>query len=346
MSTLPGGAADKAGLIHEALWGVSAMLDVLRGQSSAICIEEPGVDGAEFYLQQGKIREYWQAKRQVLSQANWSLKLLREKGVLDFFREQAQDGNRCVFASISDAPELRVLAENASAAKTWEVFRDEFLTAKERLHNFNELRIHWNNIPEREAFRYLQIIRVESAGECTLDSQLSRVLQATFAGPPQTALSVLHHLYVSSVHQTLTSDQILKHLEKCGIKPREFQIAAKLRDFVLGITDGYIAGQRSNPFVGREGRWRERLRYLMQFGNLEKGRRFFDLFLRLLDNGTLDDARSMFAENGTFWSMLSLLPKTQPAWHAEVAAHWLGRKVNITSVARWNAFQLLDEYSL
>jgi len=152
MSTLPGGAADKAGLIHETLWGVSAMLDVLGGKADAICIEAPGVDGAEFFLQHGKTREYWQAKRQVLSQANWSLQLLRSNGVLAFFLEQARIGNSCVFASISDAPELRVLAENALDAGKWDIFHDKFLTAKERRDDFNELRKHWDNIPEQEAF--------------------------------------------------------------------------------------------------------------------------------------------------------------------------------------------------
>lgn len=55
MSTLPGGPADKAGLIHEALWGVYAMLKVLCGEADSICIEEPGVDGAEFH-RHGPIR--------------------------------------------------------------------------------------------------------------------------------------------------------------------------------------------------------------------------------------------------------------------------------------------------
>jgi len=50
MSSLPGGAADKGGLNHEAYWGISGMLDVLRREFAAICIEEPGVDGAEFFL--------------------------------------------------------------------------------------------------------------------------------------------------------------------------------------------------------------------------------------------------------------------------------------------------------
>jgi hypothetical protein len=87
MSTLPGGPADKAGLVHEALWGVHAMLQVLHGRADAICIEEPGVDGAEFFLQRCGQREHWQAKRQVLNQENWSLQLLKTRGVLDFFLE-------------------------------------------------------------------------------------------------------------------------------------------------------------------------------------------------------------------------------------------------------------------
>jgi hypothetical protein len=249
MSTLPGGPADKAGLVHETLWGVYAMLKVLCGEADAICIEEPGVDGAEFFLQRGQTREHWQAKRQVLSQGNWSLQLLKSNGVLTFFCDQARSGNFCVFASISDAPELRLLAENASDAKDWAMFRDKFLAAKERRKEFNDLRRHWDNIPEQEVFEYLKCIQVEGARERTLESQLSWVLQATFAGPPQTALSVLHRFYVTSVHQTLTADGILKHLEKCGIKPREFAVAAKLRDFLSGITDSYlIGGLRVQPF--------------------------------------------------------------------------------------------------
>jgi len=51
MSTLPGGPADKAGLKHEALWGVIGMISVLAGEAAAIRIEEPGTDGAEFFSQ-------------------------------------------------------------------------------------------------------------------------------------------------------------------------------------------------------------------------------------------------------------------------------------------------------
>jgi hypothetical protein len=244
MSTLPGGPADKAGLVHEALWGVHAMLQVLHGHADAICIEEPGVDGAEFFLERAGLREHWQAKRQVLSQENWSLQLLKTRGVLDFFLGRLRAGESCVFASISDAPELRALAENARDAKTWDVYRDKFLGSNRRA-DFDELRTYWDNPVELETFDLLLRTRVEGARECTLESLLACVLQVTLTGPPQTALAVLHRLYETSVHQTLTAHSIRQHLEACAIKPRELAVTATMRSLLLGITDSYIAGQRS-----------------------------------------------------------------------------------------------------
>jgi hypothetical protein len=58
------------------------------------------------------------------------------------------------------------------------------------------------------------------------------------------------------------------------------------------------------PYAGQGGEWKERLRYLMEWADHENSRRFFELFLQLIDNGTLDQARDSLAMNGTFWSML------------------------------------------
>ena len=82
------------------------------------------------------------------------------------------------------------------------------------------------------------------------------------------------------------------------------------------------------PFVGKGGNWPQRLSQVVQLANLENGRRFFDLFLRLIDDGTLDDARGS-AVNGTFWSLLYSLAKARPDWIAEVTAHWLLRRLSI-----------------
>ena len=52
------------------------------------------------------------------------------------------------------------------------------------------------------------------------------------------------------------------------------------------------------------------------------------MFLRLVDDGTLDNARGM-ASNGTFWSMLYGLPESRPDWTAEVLKHWLLRRFQL-----------------
>ena len=81
------------------------------------------------------------------------------------------------------------------------------------------------------------------------------------------------------------------------------------------------------PYVGKTGHWPQRLRYVMEWADHEKSRRFFELFLRLIDDGTLDEVRDRFASNGTFWSMLYGMAKARPAWVPEVIAHWLRRRV-------------------
>ena len=67
----------------------------------------------------------------------------------------------------------------------------------------------------------------------------------------------------------------------------------------------------------------------MQWADLEHSRRFFELFLRLIDDGTLDNTRDPFASNSTFWTMLYGLAEARPDWIAEVLAHWLLRRLSI-----------------
>ena len=81
------------------------------------------------------------------------------------------------------------------------------------------------------------------------------------------------------------------------------------------------------PYVDRDGEWRLRLRFLMESAEYHTSRRFFDLFLRLMDNGTLDEARDRFATNGTFWLMLHSLGEHRPEWLPEVLAQRLRRRL-------------------
>ena len=87
------------------------------------------------------------------------------------------------------------------------------------------------------------------------------------------------------------------------------------------------------PYVTANQEWPCRIQHIMQWAELENSRKFFELFLRLIDNGTLDNARGPIAVNSTFWSMLYGLAQARPAWIAEVIAHWLRRRRQLLVIA-------------
>lgn len=76
-------------------------------------------------------------------------------------------------------------------------------------------------------------------------------------------------------------------------------------------------------------RWKTRLRHIMEWADLGTSRSFFELFLRLIDNGTLDEAKGPIAVNSTFWSLMHGLSRSQPSWIPEVLAHWMRRRTSV-----------------
>ena len=92
---------------------------------------------------------------------------------------------------------------------------------------------------------------------------------------------------------------------------------------------GERAAELLEPFVGKGGDWPQRFCHVMQRADYANSRKFFNLFLKLIDDGTLDDARDSFATNGTFWLMLHGLGKERPEWIPEVLEHWLLRRFSI-----------------
>ena len=79
------------------------------------------------------------------------------------------------------------------------------------------------------------------------------------------------------------------------------------------------------PFIGRGGGWPERFQSVMQFADLANSRRFFELFLQLIDDGTLDDDST----DSMFWYNLDSLITVRPDWIPEVLSHWLLRRLSI-----------------
>ena len=253
MSSLSGGAAEKAGATYEALWGVRAMLEILHGNAERIRIEEPRVNGAEFWIERDAGREYWQVKRQLLDRATWTLKALANEGVLTFFLEQRRAGHRCVFASITDAPELRTLVERARDAANaaekredgFEEFIAKFLLEKKWREQFEEVRRHWGNADEADTFSLLCEIEVRSSDDCTLLQNLSFALGAMFDAPGMTTLDCLRTFYQDSVHQVLTCETIRRHLEEVRIRPRVFALEESVFHALKAVTETYVSGQRA-----------------------------------------------------------------------------------------------------
>ena len=113
-----------------------------------------------------------------------------------------------------------------------------------------------------------------------------------------------------------------------------------------------LAGDRVaallEPYVTCGGEWPERLNFIMRWAQLEHSRRLFELFLRLIENGTLDDFGGPISSSGIFWSVLVNQETQHPTWIAEALAQWLRRRLSVvkhtwddTGNPRW---QLLFTY--
>ena len=130
--TLPGGAADKLGNRYETWWTLSELVRMLRGETDAIRIEDPGFEKAEFVVTAGSRREFHQAKRSHPS-GKWSLATFRSEGLLEVIgRQLGGNDDRFVFASGSDVPELVELGDAARDSESVEEFESQFLAAERR----------------------------------------------------------------------------------------------------------------------------------------------------------------------------------------------------------------------
>ena len=87
------------------------------------------------------------------------------------------------------------------------------------------------------------------------------------------------------------------------------------------------------PYVGASTEWNNRLVYLAQWADVSAGRRFFDLFLLLIDQGILDEARGPIAVNSDFWSLIYSLPGERPDWACEVIGHYFQRRLTLSLAA-------------
>ena len=263
---LPGGEADKVGNRYELIWTVRCMIDIMNERADSMQLDPLGKegDGAEFWLQKGEMKEYHQIKRQHSKQGNWSLADLERERILTRFVEKIQlsENSYCVFVSIQDAMQLRVLAERAQKAASLEEFKKEFLEAgnlKKSIEDYKKPGTHTKEFKdfcsrsgisdERMAYNALKRITVEPIGERHLTDTVEALLATLVEGNPETIRKVLAVWALEKIHDTIIASDIWEYLGKQDYFPSELgrgthdfdaaeiqneRYLSKLRDAAIG----------------------------------------------------------------------------------------------------------------
>jgi hypothetical protein len=93
-------------------------------------------------------------------------------------------------------------------------------------------------------------------------------------------------------------------------------------------------------------KWSDYLRHICRTGDVYHTREMFDLFLSLIDDGTLDSVRPGFAVNDSWWTVLYSMASEKPDMASEAIGHWLDRMVSAWQGAADKAVEDMSTSSL
>lgn len=190
------------------------------------------------------------------------------------------------------------------------------------------VRVHIKDL----AFALLGSVDDPSEGEWTIwEPLVLRMLASMAAGDPKAAEKIdalgWHHFFRSPSWFTFTVDKGLVAAWTEADGPLANMAANLLRHHQRHAAD--VVAELLETYADSGGDWALRLRSIVEWSEHSTSRRFFDLTLRLIDNGVLDDARGPIGVNSTFWSIFYSLGQRRPQWVPEVIAHWLRRRIAV-----------------
>ena len=251
----PGGEADKLGNHFEAVWTVSALLDVFEGASEAITVEPLGDSslGVEFYVEgTDGSRQFHSVKRQKIG-GDWSIvDLCRPDGqtgrsVLgDLFQKSTSDENvKTCFVSSTGANELRDLSERASTASNVTQFLRALspnLQAK-----FRDRIVPVCGNDESRAFTFLENLEVILQSHQnlvrTVELRITSVLYCLdgSALDPGDVRREISEYVVERLGTRLCREQLRERLRRRGIGARDWKTDRTITDAVRTVNDRYLA---------------------------------------------------------------------------------------------------------
>lgn len=127
----------------------------------------------------------------------------------------------------------------------------------------------------------------------------------------------------------LADSQNLITMWLCGIEAERVNRAVLVLRAVQQSFPDRVA-ELLEQHIGVAEDWNRRIAFVMQWSDLSGSRRFFDLFLRSIDEGILDDIRRPIISNSDFWDLSYKLPEEQPAWACEVIGHFYNRMLAVS----------------
>jgi hypothetical protein len=236
---IAGGAADKMGNQYENYWALHAMIRILANDVKSIQIEPVDFYKTDFALSfESATTEVWQTKRQT-SCRYWSLKKLNDEGIFSFFQEQYRRSNIGVFASISDAPDLREILERAKHSNSWNDFKLLIDKTKKVNLNFNTIRDFIKQSPP-ETFAILKNSRLTHSSHDQLILSIDLSLRTLFRDQqPEKVRSILFEYYFDQIHKKLEIDDILEYLKSKGVYSTNWQ-QNTVKETIKKISGQYV----------------------------------------------------------------------------------------------------------
>lgn len=249
---LPGGPANKLGNRYESWWTIRQLVRIIDKEADSIRIEDPNFDKAEFVVAVGDCRELHQAKRSH-PEGKWNLSDLRSILQVMFEQLSASENTRFVFASGSDAPELKVLTERAIDSKNQKEFESVFVDAQTQKEALERLKGIWET-DTATAYKLLHRIEVSTIDERELEDKVRELLQARFLSSPEVC-DALRNFAEDSIHKCINWDDLISYLSGRGFSLRRLTKPSDAPSLISEATDCYLKSTKRglirDPLISR-----------------------------------------------------------------------------------------------
>lgn len=245
MAPRRGGEADKFGNRYEGIWTVRQLLEVLRGQAESLTVEKTGDDGkgAEFLLNRSLGRtEAHQVKRQRGSATAWSLRMLRDEGVLASARTHSSNGRGFHFVSLLPSPSLEELADKARRSDDLKHFVEGQLSNRKQRSDFDFLASEVWGSPET-AFEVLRSVYARWPDERELrDTNAALAGMLLDGAPPLVAALALGDLISNNLGRTLNQAVVKERLAEYQLRFEPLSARPGLAERIASMSASWLGG--------------------------------------------------------------------------------------------------------